>query len=250
MINKAKILATVVTLCLSSSLAYAGQWSIGASVLAEASPYKGVKNKDKVLFVPMVNYESDNFYFHTLAAGYYLWNEPKDQLSLDVYYYPQNFRPKDNEDKQMKKLDRRHDTMMGGLSYRHIEDWGTLRSSFAADTLSKSKGITIDLAYLYEFKSDDWSLQPGLGVVWNSKKQNRYEYGIKDSESRRSGLEKHTPDDSWTPYLELSANYKFNQEWAVFMMGRVERLPSEIKDSPMVNKSYSSIVWTGVTYSF
>ncbi|CAQ84064.1 MULTISPECIES: MipA/OmpV family protein [Photorhabdus] len=250
MANKAKILAAVAAFCLSSSVAYAGQWSIGASVLAEASPYKGVKNKDKVLPVPMVNYESEDFYFHTLAAGYYLWNQPKDQLSLDVYYYPQSFRPKDNKDEQMKKLDRRRDTIMGGFSYRHIEDWGTLRSSFAADTLGKSKGVTVDLAYLYSFENDDWSLQPGLGVVWSSKKQNRYEYGIKGSESRRSGLEKYTPGDSWTPYLELSASYKFNQKWSAFMMGRIERLPDEIKDSPMVNKSYSSIAWAGITYSF
>ncbi|OCQ52953.1 MltA-interacting protein precursor [Photorhabdus australis subsp. thailandensis] len=250
MANKVKILAAVAAFCLSSSVAYAGQWSIGASVLAEASPYKGVKNKDKVLPVPMVNYESEDFYFHTLAAGYYLWNQPKDQLSLDVYYYPQNFRPKDNKDEQMKKLDRRRDTIMGGFSYRHIEDWGTLRSSFAADTLGKSKGVTVDLAYLYSFENDDWSLQPGLGVVWSSKKQNRYEYGIKGSESRRSGLEKYTPGDSWTPYLELSASYKFNQKWSAFVMGRIERLPDEIKDSPMVNKSYSSIAWAGITYSF
>ncbi|AKH65078.1 MULTISPECIES: MipA/OmpV family protein [Photorhabdus] len=250
MINKAKVLATAITFCFSSSVAYAGQWSVGVSVLAQSPPYKGVKSEDKVSPVPMVNYETDNFYFHTLAAGYYLWNEPKDKLSLDVYYYPQSFSPKDNEDKQLKKLDKRRDTMMGGFSYRHIEDWGTLRSSFAADTLSNSKGITVDLAYLYDFEIGSLSLQPGLGVVWNSKKQNRYEYGIKERESHRSGLEKYTPSDSWTPYLELSANYEFNQTWSVFMMGRVEWLPSEIKDSPMVNKSYSSIVWTGITYSF
>ncbi|NHB88831.1 MipA/OmpV family protein [Photorhabdus tasmaniensis] len=250
MINKAKVLATAITFCFSSSVAYAGQWSVGASVLAQSPPYKGVKSEDKVLPVPMVNYETDNFYFHTLAAGYYLWNEPKDKLSLDVYYYPQSFSPKDNEDKQLKKLDKRRDTMMGGFSYRHSEDWGILRSSFAADTLSNSKGIRVDLAYLYDFDMGSWSLQPGLGVVWNSKKQNRYEYGIKERESHRSGLEKYTPSDSWTPYLELSANYEFNQTWSVFMMGRVEWLPDEVKDSPMVNKSYSSIVWTGITYSF
>nr|WP_318564845.1 MipA/OmpV family protein [Providencia stuartii] len=33
-------------------------------------------------------------------------------------------------------------------------------------------------------------------------------------------------------------------------MGRIDRLPNEVKDSPMVNKSVSAIVWSGVTYTF
>ncbi|HFP8666968.1 TPA: MipA/OmpV family protein [Providencia stuartii] len=52
------------------------------------------------------------------------------------------------------------------------------------------------------------------------------------------------------PYVELSGNYKFNDNWSAFAMGRIDRLPNEVKDSPMVNKSVSAIVWSGVTYTF
>lgn len=50
--------------------------------------------------------------------------------------------------------------------------------------------------------------------------------------------------------LKFSANYKFAENWDFFAMGRVDRLPSEVKDSPMVNKSVTAILWTGVTYTF
>ncbi|HHE7624681.1 TPA: MipA/OmpV family protein, partial [Proteus mirabilis] len=125
-----------------------------------------------------------------------------------------------------------------------------LRGIISGDLLGKSNGIIADAAYLYPFELGNWSLQPGIGAVWENKKQNRYAYGISQGESQRSGLAEYRPNDSWRPYVEISANYKFAENWDFFAMGRVDRLPSEVKDSPMVNKSVTAILWTGVTYTF
>lgn len=249
-VTKKSISALAIIAILASPSAFAGEWSVGGSVLAQIKPYKGAKSKDYLLPVPMVNYQSENFYFATLAAGYYLWNAPQDKFSIDVHYYPQAFKPSDNDDEQMKKLNRRRDTLMGGFTYKHDESWGSLRGIFSADLLGKSNGIIADAAYLYPFQLGDWSFQPGVGVVWQNKKQNRYAYGISHSESQRSGLAEYSPNDSWKPYVEISANYNMTQNWKFFAKGRVDRLSSEIKDSPMVNKSATAILWTGVTYSF
>lgn len=83
-----KLTTFAVALSVLSGTAFAGTWSVGGSVLAQSTPYKGIKSRDYVTPVPIVNYDSENFYFHTLAAGYYLWNDKQDQLSLDAYYYP------------------------------------------------------------------------------------------------------------------------------------------------------------------
>ncbi|MEQ1963764.1 MipA/OmpV family protein [Xenorhabdus khoisanae] len=248
--NKNKVFIAVAGLCLFSSVTYAGEWSVGLSAVYEAKPYKGVKAQDNFLPVPMVSYESENFYFHTLTAGYYLWNKPKDELSVDIFYSPQDFHPKDSKDEKMKKLDRRRDTMMGGFTYQHHEDWGTLRASVAADMLGESKGFRADFSYLYSIEQGDWVLKPGIGVIWDSKKQNRYSYGITKRESVRSGLAEYTPGDSWSPYFELSGYYSISESWTAFMAGRVEYLPSQVKDSPMINRSYSGIIWSGITYTF
>lgn len=250
-VSKKKIVISLAIIAgLSTPTAFAGEWSIGGSVLSQVTPYNGAKSKDYLLPVPLVNYQSENFYFATLAAGYYLWNSPKDQLSVDVHYYPQAFKPSDSDDEQMKKLNRRRDTVMGGFTYKHHESWGSLRGIISGDLLGKSNGIIADAAYLYPFELGNWSLQPGIGAVWENKKQNRYAYGISQGESQRSGLAEYRPNDSWRPYVEISANYKFAENWDFFAMGRVDRLPSEVKDSPMVNKSVTAILWTGVTYTF
>ncbi|MDM3646372.1 MipA/OmpV family protein, partial [Proteus mirabilis] len=79
---------------------------------SQVTPYKGAKSNDYLFPVPLVNYQSEIFFFATLAAGYFLWNSPKDQLSVVVHYYPQAFNPSDSDDEQMNNLNRRRDTVM------------------------------------------------------------------------------------------------------------------------------------------
>lgn len=73
---------------------------------------------------------------------------------------------------------------------------------------------------------------------------------ISRKESTRSGLRNYTPNDSWSPYLEMSANFNFLGNWNVYGLARYTRMSDEITDSPMVNKSWSGLISTGITYAF
>ena len=78
----------------------------------------------------------------------------------------------------------------GRPAYSHNAEWGTLRTTFTGDTLNNSNGTVGDVTYLYKFNLDALTLVPGVGVMWNSKNQNKYYYGVSANESRRSGLGK------------------------------------------------------------
>ena len=197
-----------------------------------------------------MSYEGDDFYFKSLTAGYYLWKDDRNKFSVTTTYVPFGFDPDDSDDHQMKHLNKRRGTLYAGLAYSHIEDWGTLRATFNGDVLNNSNGLVADAAYLYPIHQDNWALVPGFGVMFNSSNQNDYYYGVTKGESRRSGLSSYSADDSFSPYAELSARYNFTRDWQAFFTGRYIRLADEVKDSPMVDKSYSAIVWTGVTYTF
>ncbi|AKJ42593.1 MipA/OmpV family protein [Pragia fontium] len=238
----------VLGMVLAAPAANADTWSLGASAAIEMYPYKDVDND--VLPFPMIGYEGDNFFFRGAVAGTYLWKDAENQLSLDVYYSPLHFRPSKSDDHQMKQLDKRRSTMMGGIGYKHIADWGILRTSIAADMLNTSNGLRAEGAYLYAFNIDNLKLTPGVGVSWYSSNFNDYYYGISGHESRRSGLEQYNAGSSWSPYAELTANYRFNPNWSAFATGRYTRLDSEVKDSPMVDKSYTALIATGITYTF
>lgn len=61
-VSKKKIVISLAIIAgLSTPTAFAGEWSIGGSVLSQVTPYKGAKSKDYLLPVPLVNYQSENF---------------------------------------------------------------------------------------------------------------------------------------------------------------------------------------------
>lgn len=247
-IFKLKTLAIIASAMVCAHSAQAGTWSLGASALVSPDPYRGYQ--DRVYPVPVINYEGDDFYFRTLTAGYYLWKDQQNQLSLMGYFSPLGYRPGDSDDDRMKQLNKRRGTLMAGLAYSHFAEWGILRTTFTGDTLNYSNGMVGDFAYLYKFDLGDFTLVPGVGLAWSSKNQNKYYYGISENESHRSGLDSYTPSDSWAPYVELSANYQINKDWDAFFLGRYISLSSEVKDSPMVDKSYTGVLMTGVKYTF
>ncbi|WP_416414209.1 MipA/OmpV family protein [Pantoea sp. App145] len=237
------------TSCLLIALpSHADPLSLGASVIYAQSPYRG--GQDRYIPVPIINYENDNFWIHSLEGGYYLWKDSANQLSLTLLGSPQQYKPKDNDFGAMKALDKRRMTLMGGANYQHTADWGIIRTSLLGDVLNNSNGIVGDLAYLYRFDFGDFSLTPGFGIMWNSSNQNKYYYGVSSHESARSGISKYDPNDSWSPYLELDANYQIGSNWNASLSGRYTRFDNEIKDSPMVSKSGQVTLWTGISYNF
>ncbi|ENL8183655.1 MipA/OmpV family protein [Salmonella enterica] len=247
--TKLKLLALGVFIATSASVAHAeSNLTLGAGVGVVEHPYKDYDSD--VYPIPVIAYESENFWFRGLGGGYYLWNDNADKLSIMAYWSPMYFKPGDSDDHQLRRLDRRKSTMMAGVSYAHHTQYGFLRTSLAGDTLDNSNGIVWDLAWLYRYTNGGLTLTPGIGVEWNSENQNDYYYGVSRKESSRSGLRGYNPNDSWNPYLELSANYNFAGNWSVYGTARYTRLSNEITDSPMVDKSWTGILSTGVTYRF
>lgn len=247
--NRIKLLALGVLIATSATAVQAeSKFTLGAGVGIVEHPYKQYDHD--VYPVPVISYEGDNFWFRGLGGGYYLWNDGTDQLSLTAYWSPMFFKPGDSDNSQMRKLDRRKSTMMAGVSWFHHTDYGSLRTTLAGDTLDNSNGIVWDLGWVYRYTNGGLTLTPGIGVQWNSENQNDYYYGVSRHESARSGMRSYDPNSSWNPYLELSANYRFAGNWSVFGTARYTRLSDEITDSPMIDKSWTGLLSTGVTYTF
>ncbi|BET44014.1 MipA/OmpV family protein [Atlantibacter hermannii] len=247
--TKFKLLALGIALASASSLVQAeGPVSLGVGAGYVEGPYKQYDNH--VLPLPVIGYEGEHVWVRGLGAGYYLWNDQTDKLSVMAYYSPQYFKPKNSDNDQLRQLDKRKATLMAGLSYVHNTQYGFLRTALTGDTLDNSNGMLWDIAWLYRYNNGALTVTPGIGVQWASENQNEYYYGVSRSEARRSGLDAYDPDSGWNPYLELTVNYKLTDSWNVYGTGRYTRLDSEVTDSPMVEQNWSGVFSTGVTYSF
>lgn len=161
--TKLKLLALGVFIATSASVAHAeSNLTLGAGVGVVEHPYKDYDSD--VYPIPVIAYESENFWFRGLGGGYYLWNDNADKLSIMAYWSPMYFKPGDSDDHQLRRLDRRKSTMMAGVSYAHHTQYGFLRTSLAGDTLDNSNGIVWDLARLYRYTNGGLTLTPVSGL--------------------------------------------------------------------------------------
>lgn len=84
---KLKLLALGVLIASSTFAASAeSNFSLGAGVGVVETPYKQYDNK--AYPIPVITYESDDFWFRGLGGGYYLWKDQADQLSVFAAYSP------------------------------------------------------------------------------------------------------------------------------------------------------------------
>ena len=228
--------------------AVADEFSLGAGVGLNTTPYK--KTTNQVLPLPIIDYESKYLFFHGLGGGVHLYQDEHNEFNFLAEYSPMEFKPGDSDDDALKRLNKRKSTMMSGVSFIHRDVWGLIHADIKKDVLGNSRGMTSDVGYDYSFKWDKVVLTPGVGLLWNSKKQNEYYYGVSSQESSRSGLKAYDPDDSVSPYLQLALNYPFAQNWKASATARYTALSSEVKNSPMVDKSGTAALGLDIIYTF
>lgn len=231
-----------------ANTAMAESLSLGAAALWSESPYKSVD--DRTYPFPLVNYQDENVFIHGLEAGYYLYNGAQDQFSIIANTTGQFFSPKRAHNRGMKDLDKRNLTLMMGGEWTHVAEWGTIRTALTGNVLDDSNGLVWDTNYHYPLQFGNLSVIPGVGVTWQSANQTDYYYGVSTKESRRTGISRYNADDSWSPYLDLSAAYQLTRDWKVIAGARYTQFDNEIKHSSMVDKSHQTTVWTGISYQF
>ncbi|HAO0314655.1 TPA: MipA/OmpV family protein [Escherichia coli] len=225
-----------------------GSFTLGAGVGVNQHPWRGYGADTRL--IPAVSYDGDTFWFRGLGGGVYLWDDASDTLSIAAWWAPVYFKPGDSDNRRLRLLDERKSTMMAGVTWSHHTPLGFLRTSIAGDALGNSHGGVWDVAWLYRYVKGGLTLTPGVGMVWNSRKQNDYYYGVSRHESLRSGLPRYEPGSSVTPYLEMSVNYRFEGGWGVYGSARYRHLSDEETGSPMVDKKWDGILSTGITYHF
>ena len=233
---------------LSFSPAQAGELTIGAMGAYASSPYKDYD--DRFLPIPLVSYEDERFFVRGAGAGVHIWKDATHELSVGLSYLPHEFDNGRTDDRRLKKLDNRHAGLNVDLLYQMKGEWGAASLKVSRDIIGNSDGFSGDLAYRYPLVYGKLSVNPGVGVVWESEKQLDYYYGVSDRESRKSGLKSYDPGNGFSPYLSLNAGYALTENWSLTAGGKITFLSSEIKDSPMVDDSYRVEAFVGVAYSF
>ncbi|MCU6668397.1 MipA/OmpV family protein [Enterobacteriaceae bacterium H4N4] len=238
----------IATALFTATSAMAGDFSVGAGAVFNESAYKGYN--ENVSAVPLISYEGEHFYVRQATAGWIVWKDAKNELSLTASWMPLHFDPDDNDDAAMSQLDERKASAMLGGAYYHHESWGSLKFAVGADAMDESGGVAGELSYFRPIRMERLTLTPAVGVFYYDASFNDYYYGVSDQESRRSGLQQYSADESVTPYVGLAAKYQLTKNLYLNASAVYTVLPDEVKNSPMIDRDDSFALMTGLSWTF
>lgn len=219
---------------------------LGGSVIT--NEYKDMHGNATVL--PLIGYEGEYLYLRGVAGGIHFFRNDWVELNAQISYLPQHFYAGDSGDWALRQLDNRYSTLMGGFNGRLLSEFGVLSATFETDLLGYNNGILVNASYTYPIEIDSFSIAPAIGCQWADANYNKYYYGIDNSEARQSGLEYYEPDGSFSPYIQLGASYKFDENWSAMASVRAIFLGEEVYNSPMVEQSEKYAFSLGAMYRF
>lgn len=223
-------------------------FSIGVGGSVSTSPYKDYDAQ--WLPLPLVAYESEYFYIRGVTAGVKLFTHDHLELSVFGGYDPTSFDPDDSDNSRLRRLRDRWSSAVAGMGVRVMTPYGELHATLAGDVLGHSDGFTGTVGYGYALEFDPVELTLDVGAYWADANYNDYYYGVSGKEARKSGLDAYNAGSGFSPYLSLTVGASFAENWAVFCKGEIVSLSGTVKDSPMVDESFTQNVTVGLTYSF
>ncbi|MGX5056684.1 MipA/OmpV family protein [Enterobacter asburiae] len=222
--------------------------SLGLQGGSYGTPYndRGAEN----WILPYIGLNYQQFYIDGTEMGYTLLDNPTNTLKLKVWYLDVQYDASDGRSAALRSLNNRHSTMLAGASYLFTTPIGGFQTTLGIDALKQSKGVTANFSWILMKQWGGLTFVPMTGVDWNNGQQNRYYYGIKENEARRSGLEVWKPHSSAIPFVSLAANYDWQNNWNSWaeLTGRL--YSSTLTGSPMVNKNAIAELTAGFSYSF
>lgn len=224
--------------------------SLGVGLAVGVTPYRSYDTNWR--FFPVIRYENDLIYVRDLSVGLKVYDTEPLELSVFLAYDPTHFTNGDSSDRRLRRLKDRREGLLAGGRAGWASPIGDFNLTLASDISGHSQGLVGRLAYSKAFQLEPVTLTPQLGVSWASDDYNDYYYGVSPEEARASGLRAYKSEAAFAPFAGLSASLALgpDKKWRLFLSGEVKALPSKIKDSPMVDRSYTYGLASGISYGF
>lgn len=232
-----KVLFIIVLLFCTTSVVCAetkkSPYSLGLGVITSTRPYQGIGTK--TLVVPMVSWQSKNFYFRGIEIGYRLIK--KQHVDFFVFLSPRLMGYEKNPSSQMVGMhQRRMSADMGLKGVWHTPFSGVdVTAQITQDMLNVYQGQEMSLAISYFLRHKKFRLIPQIGVKWQSSSMTQYYYGVSWNEVniQRNAYQ---PQYAMNYFADIKYHIDVFKDWTITASLALERLDDEIVDSPIVER--------------
>lgn len=223
----------------------APRWTLGALAIDRDAPYRELD--EGLLVVPLVRFEGERAYLRGLRGGIRLVESPGYELAVFAQARLDGYDAKDSP--YLAGMDDRRASLdLGVGSTWTSQTLGALELSAAVDALDRSGGYELAASWTGRFTAGSWTLFPGASLRWQDAKMVDYYYGVRASEAV-TGRAAYSADAALTPDVSLLATRPLGKRWNVFARASHARLPSQVTNSPLVDRNGSTTLFLGLGYS-
>lgn len=211
-----------------------GLLGIGAGVISQTSPYR---DADTWNFqpVPAISYIGDRLQFLGLKANYGILDLGDFALAVTASYHFGAYNEKDSS--YLGGMGDRDDTLMGGAAvHLQLSEGYKISAGYEHDLLDRIGGGIGRFGLDKSFQKGLFTVTPKLALNWLSPELARYEYGVSADQSR-SWRPAYDPGDAVELEVGLNLFRELSKDWRIIFACSVIFLPSNITDSPIVDRS-------------
>ena len=232
------------------------RWGLGVGAVASDSPYAG--EGMRVMPVPLISYQGENFFFQGIRAGWQFVRNESFELAAISQFRFDGFEIEDLSRQQLaangldaRLLEDRDHSLDAGVTAKWSGSAGELEIELLTDVTDKSGGQQYSIQYGYPIHLGPTMVTPNVGATHLSDDTANYYYGTLDEEVAR-GVIDYEPDAATVPYVGLNVMHFFGERWTMFAFLKYSLLPDEIKDSPLLepDSDGSASVLIGVQRGF
>lgn len=244
------IVASLLSISFAAGAEEATAWGLGVGVASTQKPYTDIDRKYTPL--PLLYFKNDWFRFAGTQAEIIL---PQLQLSetqqlnfgLIANYDGSGY---DEDDSWIfDGMDKRKGGFWAGAKIEWQNEVVNIFTDWTHDISGNSSGQRIRLGAERSWQWGDVTLTPRIVANRYNRNYVDYYYGVRDDEAR-SWRPAYQGDASVNTEFGLNSVYRFNQHHALTLDVEVTLLGSEIKDSPLVDRTNENRIFASYIYHF
>lgn len=209
----------------------------------EQSPYRGAGTRNDL--VPLYVYEGRNAYLHGYRAGFKLEPDKKHRFDFFVAHRFEGF-PYDEIPQSLAGMAERSPGLDLGIGYEYRDTWGALFVEGVRDT-GDSGGHELRFGYKNIWRSGRFSLRPHVMLSARSASLNNYYYGVRPGEATATRAA-YMPGSGTSAQFAIYGGYEISRHWRFLAGYSATRLPSGVRNSPIVENRTQNALMLGFMY--
>ncbi|WP_460078808.1 MipA/OmpV family protein [Pseudomonas sp. H3_H05] len=226
-------------------------WGLGVGAISSQQPYTGIDRDNKA--IPLIYFENEYLRVFGPNAEVKLSQlEISDTQQIDFSLVGQyDFSGYDADDSRVfDGMSDRKSSFWAGAKVQWHTNLVDVHAEWLADVSGNSKGQRFNLGLERTWRlGEHITLTPHVTAMWQDNKYVDYYFGVRDSEAR-IGRAAYAGKSALNSEFGIRGNYMFDQHHSVFLDIKATRFASEIKDSPLVDRSTENSALFGYLYRF